>query len=213
MEKTKKYKLNNNDKKIKLLEKGWGIGYQLPICISGLLLLIFSIAVVLNQYTDMSIISDNIVPIIYAYLIITVFLFLFGTVLFVINFNIQNSVVFQEENNILILYSLNSIPKEEANRAIIGSIAAQHGSLIGTIASTSSIHINKKEKKYSYIEQIISSPRAKYKYYKNCKIVKEAKSYFILNGDFVNDDDSTYNTNFKLSKMYKNIENIKKDLK
>lgn len=109
MKKTKKYKLNNDNKKIKFLERGWAIGYQFPICLSGLLLVIFAIAVIIDQYTNMSIISDNALPIIYVYLFLTVFLFLFGTVLFLINFNIQNSIVYQEGKEILILNFLKFI--------------------------------------------------------------------------------------------------------
>ena len=135
-------------------------------------------------------------------------------------------IIFDKEKKDLMMYCLNSF-KIGSVKAILGSMAGNAiGGTSGAAIQVASAVVNKKEVKNTYsdvkyigipnnltIDNVINDPKTYYEYYKDVKLIRDTKSYYVFMGNEVFADGVEKNVEFKIYKFYYGIDSLKEYFK
>jgi len=131
----------------------------------------------------------------------------------------------------MLLYKINEINQLSASAIAVGGLAMDKNSVVNAslskainaspnivsllglgmyLAGTATAKVKEKETINPLIKEIVDNPRSKYKFYTDCKLVTETKNYYLFNGTNIDYAGQTKKENFKIYKIYSNIEQLVK---
>ena len=129
----------------------------------------------------------------------------------------------------MLLYKINEINQLAASAIAVGGLAMDKESIVNAsiskvmkaspnvvsllglgmyLTGTANANVKEKETIKPLIKEIVDNPRTKYKFYTDCKLIAETKNYYLFNGTNIDYVGQTENENFKIYKIYSNIEQL-----
>ena len=174
-------------------------------------------------------IANNAIIVIRIFIGIVILQMFLGILRIIKNFKIQNSLIIKDGKDIMILYRINTINQSSASLMVTGGLAMDKNSIVNASLSNiinikpnlvsllglsmyligrTNAKIEAEEKIQPLIKEIIDNPKSNYKFYTDCKLIKETNKYYLFNGNNINYAGEIKNENFKIHKIYSNIEKL-----
>ena len=237
MEKTQVFELNQKNEYVKKLRKGFVFLGIYPLITLVILLLFFAVfylistAETLNNNDIVEWVGNNASIVIQIFIGIVIIEVIIGIFRIIKNLKIQNSLIIKEGKDIMLLYKINEINQLAASAMAVGGLAMDKNSIVNAsiskainaspnivsllglgmyLAGTTNAKVKEKETIKPLIKEIVDNPRTKYKFYTDCKLLTETKNYYLFNGTNIDYAGQTKNENFKIYKIYSNIEQLVK---
>ena len=237
MEKTQVFELNQKNEYVKKLRKGFVFLGIYPLITLVILLLFFAVfylistAETLNNNDIVEWVGNNAGIVIQIFIGIVIIQVIIGIFRIIKNLKIQNSLIIKEGKDIMLLYKINEINQLAASAMAVGGLAMDKNSIVNAsiskainaspnivsllglgmyLAGTTNAKVKEKETIKPLIKEIVDNPRTKYKFYTDCKLLTETKNYYLFNGTNIDYAGQTKNENFKIYKIYSNIEQLVK---
>lgn len=237
MEKTQVFELNQKNEYVKKLKKGFTFLGIYPLITLIILLLFFAVfylistAEALNNNDIVKWVGNNAGIVIQIFIGIVIIQVIIGIIRIIKNLKIQNSLIIKEGKDIMVLYKTNEINQLAASAIAVGGLAMDKNSIVNAsiskainsspnivsllglgmyLAGTTNANVKEKKTIKPLIKEIVDNPRTKYKFYTDCKLLTETKKYYLFNGTNIDYAGLTKNENFKIYKIYSNIEQLVK---
>ena len=237
MGKTQVFELNQKNEYVKKIKKGFAFLGIYPLITLVILLVFFAVfylistAETLKNNHIIEWVGNNAGIVIQIFIGIIIIQVIVGIFRIFKNLKIQNSLIIKEGKDIMLLYKINEINQLAASAIAVGGLAMDKKSIVNTSISkvmkaspnvvsllglgmylTGTANAKEKEKETikPLIKEIVDNPRTKYKFYTDCKLLSETKKYYLFNGTNIDYAGQTKNENFKIHKIYSNIEQIVK---
>ena len=237
MEKTQVFELNQKNEYVKKLRKGFVFLGIYPLITLVILLLFFAVFYLISTSETLN--NNDIVEwvgnkagiVIQIFSGIVIIQVIIGIFRIIKNLKIQNSLIIKEGKDIMLLYKINEINQLAASAMAVGGLAMDKNSIVNAsiskainaspnivsllglgmyLAGTTNAKVKEKETIKPLIKEIVDNPRTKYKFYTDCKLLTETKNYYLFNGTNIDYAGQTKNENFKIYKIYSNIEQVVK---
>lgn len=237
MGKTQVFELNQKNEYVKKLKKGFAYLGIYPLITLVILLVFFAVfylistAETLKNNDIIKWVGNNAGIVIQIFIGIIIIQVIIGIFRIFKNLKIQNSLVIKEGKDIMLLYKINEINQLAASAMAVGELAMDKSSIVNAsiskvmkaspnvvsllglgmyLTGTANANVNEKETIKPLIKEIVDNPRTKYKFYTDCKLLTETKNYYLFNGININYAGQTKNENFKIYKIYSNIDKLVK---
>lgn len=235
MDKTQVFELNQKNKYVKKLSKGFALLGIYPLITIAIMLAFVAVVYLIgteDSFKNSFIVQwveNNTVTVIRIFIGIVVLQAILGIFRITKNLKIQNSLIIKEGKDIMLLYRINEINQLSASATVMGSLAMDKSSIVNAslskvihtspntvsllglgmyLVGISTAKVKEKETINPLIKEIVDNPRSKYKFYTDCKLVAETKNYYLFNGTNIDYAGQAKNENFKIYKIYSNIEQL-----
>lgn len=235
MDKTQVFELNQKNKYVKKLSKGFALLGIYPLITMAIMLAFVTVFYLIgteDSFKNSFIVQwvgNNTVTVIQVFIGIVIIQVVLGIFRIIKNLKIQNSLIIKEGKDIMLLYKINEINQLSASAVVVGGLAMDKSSIVNTslskaisaspnivsllglgmyLAGTSTAKVKEKERIKPLIKEIVDDPRSKYRFYTDCKLLTETKKYYLFNGTNINYAGQTKKENFKIYKIYSNIEQL-----
>lgn len=188
--------------------------FTISIALDLIFLLIFPLTIMLLGYEEFS--NYDWISLWLIILIIDIIGFILSMCIVFLS---KNTVILKEEDKILFLKIPKSINISSSNQVMIGNVVYQNSdnlfsSIIGATMVFSGLkngyqdstqNVNTKQFQEFNIEDILSNPFIDYKYYENCKLIEQNKSYSLYSAKLRKKDGTLMDTKFKIENYYKKV--------
>lgn len=216
MGKTQIFQLDKENKYVKKLIRSFVLIEFYPIITMVIALGVFavnhllSIGETFNNAFMVQWIEDNASIVLLIFGGIAIIQMLIGIYRFFKNLKVQNSLIIKEKNYIMIIYRANRINQLLASNESLGALTVDKNLLSGVemyLKGTTNAKIEKNEID-PLIKEVIDNPKSKYLFYTDCRLLKETRKYYLFNGNNIDYTGQIKNKNFKIDKIYSNIEQL-----
>lgn len=131
------------------------------------------------------------------YLALVILTVIYGIYQIVRNMTVQNSMIIQEDHNLLILYQFNELNADAAGKVVTGSVLA-----------SGDLHVNQVKNIDPNVKKILDDPTSLYDFYTDCEFLKEEKSCYLFHGRKVDYAGHITEKDFKIQKIYSNLNEL-----
>lgn len=235
MGKTQVFELNQKNKYVKKLSKGFVLLGIYPLITMAVMLAFITVFYLISTEGSLKNsfivqwVGNNTITVIQIFIGIVILQVILGIFRVIKNLKIQNSLIIKEGKDIMMLYKINEINQLSASAMAVGGLAMDKNSVVNVslskainaspnivsllglgmyLAGTSTAKVKEKETINPLIKEIVDDPRSIYKFYTDCKLIEETKNYYLFNGTNIDYAGKTKNENFKIYKIYSNIEQL-----